>query len=84
MGLFGKKNIISGKDVAKGVSGMSTKCSSCGNLINFSQGVQMAKSNNISDDVIMCDKCRSIFTVDIDFGRNPPMKIKEDVTSKYR
>lgn len=63
-------------DTTKGAS-----CPNCKSMINSSEGSQLAEEYDITDPVIMCLKCNSVFTSDV---KNGKLIIKEDVTKKYK
>jgi transposase-like protein len=55
-------------------------CPKCGESFTFEDGVILAKKNGIQDGVLMCRKCRSIYSGD---GVLSSKKLTVDVTAKY-
>ena len=72
--------IGSGDSLGNMLINLKATCLTCGKEITFKSGADYAKSNGINDNVVMCDKCKSVFTVDI--GR-VGMTFKKNVTSTY-
>lgn len=55
-------------------------CPNCNTSLTFGKAAQLAKSHNIQDNVVMCDKCNRVFEVNLVPGR---MILTDDVTAKY-
>jgi len=55
-------------------------CPGCNASLTFGKAAQLAKSHNIQDNVVMCDKCNRVFEVNLVPGR---MTLTSDVTAKY-
>ena len=55
-------------------------CPKCNASLTFGKAAQLAKSKGIQDNVVMCDKCNRVFTVNLVPGR---MTLANDVTEKY-
>ncbi len=77
-------NILPGDNLQKFLDQMvlqKTPCIKCGTPIKFVDGVNLAKDQGITDSVIICPHCQSIFTVDMSPNS---FSICNDVTSQYR
>ena len=55
-------------------------CPNCNASLTVGEAAQLAKSHNIQDNVVMCDKCHRVFEVNLAPGR---MTLTSDVTAKY-
>lgn len=70
-----------GDDIAKMLLNQKAACLKCNNIISFEEGGMYAKEKGIKDNVIMCNKCNSVFEVNLVPGR---MTLTRDVTNKYK
>ena len=52
-------------------------CPNCGTTLTFMESAQLAKNNDISEDAVMCHKCRKVYTVNITLDE---MKFVKDIT----
>ena len=90
--LFGKKRsesefrstaFFSGKDLATmlGQQALNEKsaCRKCGTTFSFEDGVGCARKSGITDNVVMCPKCCSIYQV----GFAPGFVLRDDVSQRY-
>ena len=55
-------------------------CPKCGKELTFRDAANLAKSYDISENVVMCDSCVRVFEVNLVPGR---MTLTKDVTSQY-
>lgn len=55
-------------------------CPKCGKGLTFNDAAQLAKSNGIQDNVVMCKGCNHVFEVNLVPGC---MTLTQDVTEKY-
>ena len=89
MGLFSKSKkkttggmgIFDGDSFAEMLVSQKANCTKCGVEITFEAGANLAKSKGIKDNVVMCKKCKSVFTVHLVPGG---MTLTQDVTDRYR
>ena len=72
--------IMNGDALGEMLMNQQANCTVCGTAIKFESGVGLARKFGITDNVVMCPKCKSVFTVHIVPGR---MTLTEDVSSKY-
>jgi hypothetical protein len=55
-------------------------CPNCGTIMSFEAAANFAKKNGISDNVVMCEQCRSVYTIDL----TPyAMSFTANVTQRY-
>lgn len=89
MGLFSKSKkkaaggmgIFDGDSFAEMLVSQKANCIKCGVAITFEEGASFAKSKGIPDNVVMCKKCKSVFTVHLVPGG---MTLTQDVTDRFR
>lgn len=75
--------IFSGDDIEKMLEGtMRTKsaCRTCGTGFSFQEGVGYANKNGITDKVVMCPKCNSVYEVNV---TPRGVTLLDDVTHRY-
>ena len=70
-----------GNDLGEMLMQMRASCLKCGRVMTFQDGATLAKNNGISDQVVMCGKCSSVYTISINPGG---MTLLADVTDKYK
>ncbi len=69
-----------GMDIFAMLQEAKGKCPKCGKELTFKSAANLAKSHDISENVVMCDSCNRVFEVNLVPGR---MTLTNDVTSKY-
>ena len=76
MGLF----VGDGDGLANMLLNQQASCTKCGAAIKFESGANLAKEYGINDNVVMCSKCKSVFTVQLVPGR---MTLTQNVSDRY-
>ena len=72
--------VMDGNSFMEMLLGAKAACLNCGNMLTFESAGNLAKENGIKDNVLMCDKCRHIFTCTLVPGR---LTLDSDVTARY-
>jgi len=72
--------IFDGDKLGEMLLKQNSGCSECGHLITYETSLNFAKSKGITDNVVMCSNCMSVFTVQLVPGR---MTLTRNVTSRY-
>ena len=72
--------VMDGNSFMEMLLGAKADCLNCGNTLTFESAGNLAKENGIKDNVLMCDKCRHIFSCTLVPGR---LTLDSDVTDKY-
>jgi len=73
-----------GKDLNQFMEGLTKTplvCPKCGNSFTFEEGVIGAKKRGIKEAVLMCNKCKSLFSGD---GVLSTRTLSIDLTDKYK
>ena len=73
--------LMDGDSLAKMLMNVQASCTTCGTKITFESGANLAKKYGVTDNVVMCPQCKSVFTVQLVPGR---MTLTENVTEKYK
>ena len=55
-------------------------CPKCGTIMSFEEAANFAKKNGISDNVVMCEQCHSVYTIDL---TPRAMSFTADVTQRH-
>ncbi len=55
-------------------------CPNCNASLTFGKAAELAKTYNIQDNVVMCNKCHRVFEMNLVPGR---MTLTRDVTANY-
>ena len=76
MGLF----VGDGDGLANMLLNQQANCTNCGAAIKFESGANLAKKHGLTDNVVMCAKCNSVFTVQLVPGR---MTLTQNVSDRY-
>lgn len=71
---------VNGDDLGEMLMGVKGACPKCSTIMSFEASATFAKKNGINDNVVMCEKCGSVFTIELT-PRN--MTFTADVTQKY-
>jgi uncharacterized Zn finger protein len=69
-----------GNDFGDMLMKISGSCPKCGTTISFEEGASLAKKSGIKDNVVMCKKCHSVFTIEMSMHE---LSFTADVTKKY-
>ena len=69
-----------GDELAEMLMRVTGTCPKCGTIMSFEEGVGFAKKNGIKDNVVMCKKCRTVYTINL---TPRAMSFAADVTQKY-
>jgi len=77
MGLF----VGGGDALADMLMNQQANCEKCGAVIKFESGAGLAKECGITDNVVMCAKCKSVFNVELVPGK---MTLTQNVSDRYK
>ena len=77
----GGVGVFDGDSFGQMLLNQKASCTKCGTAIAFEEGANLAKAKGIDDNVVMCVKCQSVFTVELVPGR---MTLTKDVTGQYK
>jgi uncharacterized Zn finger protein len=69
-----------GNDLGEMLMKVKGTCPKCGAIMSFEEAANLAKKNGISDNVVMCEQCRSVYTIDL---TPRALSFIADVTQRY-
>lgn len=72
--------VMDGNTLGEMLMKVKGTCPKCGAIMSFEDGSSFAKKNGIKDNVVMCKKCRTVYTINL---TPRAMSFATDVTEKY-